>query len=144
MIFRSRKDLFATLIIFGLNTLLITALVYGFKNEKIAPNEYWLVLPIAVVVALLTWLYFDTSYKVTPENLSYKSGPIKGNINVQSIKEIVPNKMAWTSLKLATATKGLLIKYNKYDDIYISPKSNTSFIKELLKYNSNIKIASIK
>ena len=42
--------------------------------------------------------------------------------------------------KPALATKGLIIKYNKYDDIYISPNSNDTFIEAVLKINSNIKI----
>jgi len=38
-------------------------------------------------------------------------------------------------LKPATATKGLIIKYDKYNDIYISPDSNESFVEAILKIN---------
>ena len=44
------------------------------------------------------------------------------------------------TLKPATALKGLIIKYNKYDEIYISPKTNESFVAEILKLNPEVKI----
>ena len=34
----------------------------------------------------------------------------------------------------------LLIIYNTFDDIYISPDTNVMFIEEILKLNSNIEI----
>ena len=36
--------------------------------------------------------------------------------------------------------KGLEIEYNKYDDIFISPKKRDQFIAQLLEINPNIEI----
>ena len=46
----------------------------------------------------------------------------------------------WAGLKPATATKGLIIRYNTYDEIYISPESNEAFIEDLKKINGNTQI----
>ncbi len=41
-------------------------------------------------------------------------------------------------LKPALAEKGLIIKYNKFDTIYIAPESNEELIKDLLAINTAI------
>jgi Bacterial PH domain len=38
----------------------------------------------------------------------------------------------------AASLDRIAIVYNKYDEIYISPKNREDFIKELLKINSDI------
>ena len=43
-------------------------------------------------------------------------------------------------MKPALATNGIIVKYNKYDEVYLSPRDKDAFIKELLKFNGNIKI----
>jgi hypothetical protein len=46
----------------------------------------------------------------------------------------------WSGVRPALASKGLIIKYNKYDDIYIAPENNNEMIKDLLKVNPAIKL----
>ncbi len=50
-------------------------------------------------------------------------------ITITDIRSLNINKTLWTGLKLALARKGIIIKYNKYDEIYISPKDKDTFIK---------------
>ena len=83
---------------------------------------------------------FGTSYSLTSSFLNYKSGPLKGSIPLENIREIIKNKTLWVGLKPATARKGLIIKYNAYDEIYISPQDNEEFIKSILSYKADIKI----
>ena len=78
---------------------------------------------------------------MTKENgLIYKSGPIIGKISVDRITEIIKGKTLWAGLKPATSRKGLIVKYDKYNEVYISPKTNESFIKKILELNGQIKI----
>ncbi|WP_410528141.1 PH domain-containing protein [Sphingobacterium sp. IITKGP-BTPF85] len=36
--------------------------------------------------------------------------------------------------------KGLVIYFNKYDDVFVNPRSEDSFIQELLKVNPDLEI----
>lgn len=92
-------------------------------------------------VALLFWFYFGTSYKLSEDELFYRCGPIKGKIEISKITEIIKRKTLWVGLKPATARNGLIIKYNKYDEIYISPETNELFIEKILEINGKIKIS---
>lgn len=93
-----------------------------------------------LVAGLILWLNFGTKYELTQTELKYKSGPIRGKIELKRIKEIVVGKSLWYGLKPATARKGLIIKYDKFEEIYISPKTNDAFVNKILEFNSNIKI----
>ena len=88
------------------------------------------------------WLFYGTKYELTKTYLKYKSGPIRGKIELKKITQIIKNKTLWVGIKPATAKNGLIIKYEKYNEIYISPKTNETFIKQILKLNSGIKITS--
>jgi len=46
----------------------------------------------------------------------------------------------WSGTKPALARNGLIIKFNKYDEIYIAPERNNELISDLLKVNPEIKI----
>ena len=48
----------------------------------------------------------------------------------------------WVGFKPATARKGLIIKYDKFNDLYISPETNDLFINKILELNDQIKITT--
>ncbi|NME71839.1 hypothetical protein HHU12_27990 [Flammeovirga aprica JL-4] len=55
--------------------------------------------------------------------------------------EIVKGETLLSGTKAAVACHGLIVKFAKYDEVYISPDSNDSFIEEILKINPDIKIS---
>ncbi len=140
MIFKSKKDNLFTITILGLNAFLIGITIYGFITGELEKDEYWTLIPILGVVVLLFWMFFGTNYQLSKNELIYRCGPIKGKIKINRITEIIKGKTLWVGLKPATSRKGLIIKYDKYNEIYISPNTNESFIAELLKLKSDIKI----
>ena len=93
-----------------------------------------------LISGVLLWGYFGTSYQLTSTDFIYKYGPLKGQIPINSIRKITKSKILYSGFKPATALNGLMIYYNTYDNIYISPKTNTTFIKELVKINPGIQI----
>jgi hypothetical protein len=95
---------------------------------------------IGLVVILFLWIWFDTYYEIKGNELFYKSAFIKGSINIDSIYEITRDKTMYVGLKPALALKGLIIRYNKYDDIYLSPKDADGFIEALRQINPAINI----
>lgn len=139
MIFKSRKDiLFHILITASVGLVLFRIFLNG--KEKYA--FMWTDILLLLVVAFLLWIYFGTEYELTEKELKYRSGPIRGQIEIKNIKEIIKGKSLWSGLKPAMARNGLIVKYGKYDEIYISPKTNDKFVDKILEINENIKITS--
>lgn len=141
MKFKSKKGVLSSTIILGLNTFLIGISIFSIVTNGIKKDSYLGFILVFAVVALLFWLYFGTNYELNKEKgLLYRSGPFNGNISVDRITEITKSKTLWTGFKPATSRKGLIIKYDKYNEIYVSPKTNELFIKQILKLNDKIKI----
>ncbi|MBD0824262.1 PH domain-containing protein [Aestuariibaculum marinum] len=141
MKFKSRKEPLFTTLIFSIIGI-ICIHIFLSNDYDTSYTFKWLDLILVLVIGLLLWIHFGTSYKLTEKELKYKSGPIFGSIIIANIHEIVKGKTLWVGIKPATAPDGLIIKYNKYEEIYISPKTNESFIKKILELNSDIKITT--
>ncbi len=142
MIFKSRKDsLFK--IVFTTLSILFIFIFFSIVSKKNINTEDLIPLIIIIVVSIFIYYSFNaTYYEITNTLFKYKSGFIKGDIPLKEIHSITKNTTMWVGLKPATAKNGLIIKYNKYDEIYISPKTNDTFIIEILKHNPNITITS--
>ena len=140
-IFTSRKDqLFIWIIIIVVSIMLILSIsdiiLSGLQLES------FILLCINLAVStLLFWIFFGTKYELDKKEIKYFCGPFKGKILISDIKEIKKNTTKSVGLKPATARKGLVIKYKKSNEIYISPDTNDAFIKEILKLKANIKIS---
>lgn len=91
---------------------------------------------------MIIWILLDTKYSINAEILCFYSGPFRGKININSIRKIEHHSglIVPVTYKPALDTKGLIIYYNSFDDIYISPKEEDVFLEELLKINPNIVI----
>lgn len=72
--------------------------------------------------------------------LVYRSGPFQGRIAIDHIREIIVNCTSYSGIRPALARNGLLIKFKKYDEIYISPDNNENFLEAIQVLNPNIKI----
>ena len=132
MKFKSRKDWLFLTVIFG-TIALCAAVVTGvmMNNEE----SFWSVLAIATVTGAVSWLLLSVllsmRYSVDEDYIYYKAWPFKGKVKIQSIREIQVGTSMWTGLRVATAMNGLIIRYDQYSEVYISPDSNSSFIEKL-------------
>ena len=104
------------------------------------PSEYWAILLILCVVGFVLWIYFGTAYELNNKEFIFRYGPFSRKIQIDRIKEIVVGKTIWIGNGPTTARKGLIIKYDSYNLINISPKTNESFIKKILELKGDIKI----
>ena len=95
-----------------------------------------------LLILFLIWTYKTTFYKIENSDLYWKSGPFKGKIDISKINKIEYHKgiIVPTIWKPALSHIGLIITYNKYDDIYISQEKSEQFITQLLETNPNITI----
>ncbi|MEW5677083.1 PH domain-containing protein [Flavobacterium enshiense] len=97
---------------------------------------------LTVISGFILWMLFDTKYQIKDNFMHYSSGPIRGKIDILQIHKIenVKTWMVGSTLKPALGSYGLTVYYNKFDDIYISPKRKSEFVAELLKINPSIQI----
>lgn len=140
MKFKSATDILFDVFIFGPVLILLIPLSEIIRNI----NDKSAILSLIVIlasIALLMWIRFGTYYVIKESKLFYRSGPVRGAIDIQSVHALIKNKTLWVGVRPALARKGIILKYNKYDDIYISPKNKDQFIAELLKRNNNIQVA---
>ena len=143
MRFKSRKDILFTGLVYSIILAFIAIICFQFYGAGGEPATFlWIDTLLLSVFGILFWIYFGTSYQLTNTLLKYRSGPMSGQIEIERIREIEVGKTLWVGLKPATARKGLIIKYDKYNEIYISPATNDLFIEHLLKLNKGIKITT--
>ena len=120
--------------------LLILTIPASFDDNYTA---FFVISSIHILLILfLIWTYKTTFYKIENSDLYWKSGPFKGKIDISKINKIEYHKgiIVPTIWKPALSHIGLIITYNKYDDIYISPEKSEQFITQLLETNPNITI----
>jgi hypothetical protein len=135
--FKTNRNGYIKILLLASLTLPIT--VYLFSKEKVWENPIVMGLTL-IPLSIFLWIYFGTYYILQDKKLFYKSAFVSGQIDVTKIREIIKGRTTWTGIKPATAAKGLLIKFNTYDEIYISPEDNDSLIEALKKINDKIKV----
>ena len=119
---------------------LALAVVLFFFGQNTIKEKPCIRLPVLTPFLLLLWAYLDTFYAIENQEFKYRSAFLRGSIKISDIREIHIGKTKWVGTKPALAQKGLIIKYNQYDEIYIAPKRNDELISDLLKINPGIKL----
>ncbi len=122
-----------------LSVMLPLAFVLVSTEMLMLINKVWpAALFVVFAILFVTYLYFDTSYRITNNGkLIIKGGfLIKKEINISSIKKIkaTHNPLAAPAFSLDR----LEISYNKYDTILISPEDKPAFIEQLRQINPAI------
>ncbi len=137
--FLSSKNTFTIAILWGIVLFFIVMLVLNYEkgNFPLIP-----MIIISLVTGFVLWVLLDTRYVIKKKFLLYRSGPIRGRVDITKIKSIkrfsglnVP-----VMLKPALDTKGFIITYNSFDDLFISPKMSEIFIEEITKINPQIEV----
>jgi len=136
-VYKANRNGFVVYLLAGI--LLLTVVIFLLDRATFTEKPF-ILLPLISPIALLAWIYFDTSYSIENDRLRYRSAFIRGEINVGSIREIIVGKTMWNGVKPALAKNGLIIKYNKYDDIYLAPENNQELVADLLKINHTIEV----
>lgn len=134
-----------------ISVVLIVSTLFGYLLFTSLTNteksiSLWIpsiILMLAVPLFLL-WILIDTYYVLENGELKYVSGPIRGSIKIADIEHVRKNATLWVGLKPATARNGIIIKYEKNSELYISPTDNDLFIKKLLELNDEIKVIDKK
>jgi hypothetical protein len=129
------------LVVFMLVILVFPILEEGFTLPIILIS----IFHFAFIIFFITIL-FNTNYTIQNEELLCKSSVFRSKIQIKNIRKIEHHKgiIVPVTWKLGLSHIGIIITYNKYDDIYISPENVDLFIKDLLAINPNIEIIQAK
>ena len=140
-VFFSSKSYFTLALMWTIALGLFTV-IFIKKPDAQEPSIYIFNAIMITIVLALVWILLDTKYLLKENKIFYNSGPFRGSIAIDSIKKITHHSgiIVPVTFKPALNTKGLIIHYNSFDDIYISPKQEDLFLEELLKVNPNIEV----
>jgi hypothetical protein len=140
-LFASSKNYYSAALIWIIAIGLLIV-VFIKKPDAQEPSIYIFYAIILPIVGSLIWILLDTKYILKENKIFYNSGPFRGTIAIDSIKKIEHHSgiIVPVTFKPALNTKGLIIHYNSFDDIYISPNQENLFLEELLKVNPDIEI----
>lgn len=143
IIYKSSKSKFNSIIIYGTIIFMLVVTFPVYLNNLLKDLVIVTVFNVLVILFLL-WIALKTQYKIENKRLFWQSGPFNGNFQIEKILKIEYHKgiIVPTIWKPALSHIGLIITYNKYDDIYISPESEKEFIEEILKINPNVIITN--
>ncbi len=82
-----------------------------------------------------------THYTLEQDTLYCRSLVFKRRIPYASIRKIDQHTNLYAGLKMSTSFRGIIIHYNKFDELFISPAESARFIALLLERNEAIVVA---
>ncbi|CAM3935281.1 PH domain-containing protein [Mucilaginibacter galii] len=139
MKYQSDRNILTGVVVWGAIGMIVFCVVNMVCTDI---NTWWLSGILEIVAGLLLWMWLSTYYNITGTQLYYRSGPVNGVIDIKQIHTIISHKSMYTGLKPALGSKGCIIKYNQFDEIYLSPKAQKDFIAQLLTINPAIKVVA--
>ena len=128
MRFKTKVDWFYKSIILFLLAVFIVGEVSIYQNE----NTFEAVifgLIFLLIISFLIAAIFTTHFTFESDHLLCKYSFWKHKIPYASIKKIERQEsVLYGGWKMSTAIKGLIITYNRYDELLISPENEDEFI----------------
>ena len=139
-VFRTRTDtLFNGLMIFSIAICVIP--MWPLIRSGISGIEAIIALVIlAATTLIMIAFYTHTYYRIDGDELRWRSSILFGKFSVSSIHKVAVNQTLWVGTRPATARNGVIIYYNKYDEIYFSPSDNEAFVAAFLEINPEIEV----
>ena len=136
-VYRSRiSKTFYITATFGVSAC-IAGLLFSPKFDFIAIQLLFIGFFLLLLIFLIS-MWLKTYYRISNDKLYYRNGLIGGSLEIQKIQKLKVNQTQWVGFKPALATRGIIILYNKYDEIYVSPRQPDEFVQSLLAVNSRI------
>jgi hypothetical protein len=144
MIFKSKRDWFLSLV------WLFVFLLYSLIGliEVVVNQSYESLLILYSISVLLGILFIviqrSTSYEIREKDvLICKMLFFKKQIPINTIRKIERANGLYLGWKMNTSWKCLVVHYNKYDELLISPENETEFIREITRLNNSISITLV-
>ena len=129
--FATSRNIYVTATLWSVIAMII---IVAFVAPQEDGNYFSFLIIIPILVALI-WSLLDTRYIFHAEFFEYRSGPIRGKIKYGRIRRVQVDDSFFksTTLKPGLGRKGLLIYFDKFEEIFVSPADREAFIAELRK-----------
>lgn len=129
MTFKTRVDLFYKLVVVFVFIIFIL-LNIDYKKDVIG----FYITSITLLLILLFFLgsALTTKFVLTDSDLYCKTLFWKKTIPLETIRKVEKQDNLFSGWKISTAFKGIIIHYNKFDELMISPEKEAFFIEEIL------------
>ncbi|MBM3451720.1 MAG: hypothetical protein FJX84_01110 [Bacteroidetes bacterium] len=131
MLFNTKKDFTLIFVFLFIFILLSSISLFSilFENDK---SLLWPFFGLVSFIALLFISILKTTYFRLDEDVLFcKSLIFTKKIFYSSIRKVEKQKGIYAGLKFSTAWRGLVIHYNKFDELLISPEDEEIFIEKL-------------
>lgn len=79
---------------------MLLPIVIFFLDRNTITEKPFILLPLMIPLILVLWIYFDTFYRIENKELIYRSGFLRGRIEILNIKEILKGKTLWSGIIL--------------------------------------------
>jgi hypothetical protein len=86
---------------------------------------------LTFLALLFISIYKTTFFRLDQHNLFCKSLVFKKEIPYSSIRKVEKQQGIYVGIKFSTAWKGIIVYYNKYDELLISPENEEIFIAKI-------------
>ena len=144
MKFKSRVDWFFKSAI----ALILISFIAGFIQMKVDNESTSSLVLFSIVMGVVMLFLFSliptTYYDIKEDQLLCKTLFFNKKLTIDSIRKIDVGNSLYAGMKMSLALKGIIIHFNKYDEIYISPENQEEFVQHLVKINPQIKIIGNK
>ncbi len=107
--------------------------------QSIIEGEWYGYLGLLLTLLLIVFISKSTRYIITENRLIVKCMFIVNDkIEISKIRKIEKTNSILSAPALSLDR--IAVFYNKYDEVYISPKDKQAFVDELLKINPEIEV----
>jgi hypothetical protein len=106
----------------------VASIIYYTEND---PNAYFGLSLVWVILCLFfIWILPKTThYTFLEDHLLCQSMGFKKKIYYSTFHKLEASNGLYAGWKMSTAWNCLILRYNKYDELLISPKDETAFFK---------------
>ena len=140
MLFKTKKD-YTFLLVFLFVFLLYTCIsifIIIYENDYSVIGAFIVILTL--LAGLLISIYKTTFFRLDENYLFCKSLIFTKKIPYSSIRKVEKQQGIYAGIKFSTAWKGLVVHYNKYDELLISPDNEEIFLEKINEQMEAIRI----
>jgi len=138
MIFKTRVDLFYKLVVVCV-FLLFSFILFNINFETDYFGFYFILIIQITILFFFIGSAFTTKFIISDTELICKTFYWKKSIPLNLIRKVEKQTNLFAGWKISTAYKGVIVHYNKYYELLISPENELGFINELNKRIDKIK-----
>jgi hypothetical protein len=130
MIFKTKVDLFYKLVV-AFVFVLFSIVLYSIDFEEDVFGFYFTLILQILILLFLIASALTTKFTLSSTELICETFYWKKRIQLDTIRKVEKQISLFAGWKISTAYKGVIITYNKYDELLISPENEEKFLLEV-------------